>query len=279
MTTLAPPPYEGTALAEEPLAYDISNLSAKEKKELLDSASIGSATTEFDDPHAATGFNPTKTFHINAVGIRLFRLPCPSSELEIPIYDSNGSLAYMHTRAKKSSGNAVLSAADGRGDLVASTYRWGPGRDPQIAMLKRSDGQNEIKVDGKWTSRAQTFTDPATPVTFQWRYRREKVPLSSGKVKGSARVVLEVQGGEKNHVRRVAQLTRTEETRSPGSGSCAAGNGGELEVDEMAARGLGISEELVVATCMMMLKKEVDRRRAQQMMMMSAAISGAASGI
>jgi hypothetical protein len=274
-----------TGEAENTYHIDPSGLTEKEKKEFTASSDSlvsadGKASTLVDP--FVTAFSPTQILHINAQGIRAFRPPFPSSELEIPIYnDTDGALAYMSTRARVRGGNAILSAP-GRGDLVASEYRWGPGRDPVIKMLERKDGQRHIKVSGKWTSRDQMFTDSAVPIVFHWTYKkevREVVGKDGTKTTKKLTVlVMEVHGahGEKGNsdATRIAELTRGPEKRTPGSGYHNAGNGGELGIDETAAKGLGIPEELVVASCVMMLKKEIDRRRAIQAMAMSAAISG-----
>jgi hypothetical protein len=263
---------------DEQLATDVKNLSDKEKKEFLASSESILSTEAGSEFDKSQQFTSSKTLHVNAQGIGAFRLPIPSRELGIPICNADGSLAYTSTREKISSGNAVLSAPD-RGDLVASMYRFGPGRNPKLVMLKEAEGQNEITVSGKWTSRSQVFKYNPSSVTFEWRYRRERRE-SQGVIDGEAKkpkkvtlITLEVHGAGKDDVRRVAQLVRGEDARTPGTKSCSAGNGGELEIDETAAQGLGIPEELIVSSCIMMLKKEIDRRRATQFIIMSAAAS------
>jgi len=286
-TVAAPTSYlHPTGEEENTYHLDPNTLTEKEKKEFaISSESLISAdgTVSTLVGPSGTAFSPSKIFHINAQGIRAFRPPFPSRELEIPIYnDTDGSVVYVSTRARVRSGNAILSAP-GRGDLVASEYRWGPGRNPVMKMLERSEGQQEINVSGKWTSREQTFTDSAVPVVFHWVYKKEvrEVTGSDGtkKPKKLSILVMEVHGAlhdekGKSDAKRIAELVRSEEKRTPGSDSCRAGNGGELGIDEDAAKGLGIPEELVVASCIMMLKKEIDRRRAYQAMVMAAALSG-----
>ncbi|KAK0106853.1 hypothetical protein ONS95_003575 [Cadophora gregata] len=92
---------------------------------------------------------------------------------------------------------------------------------------------------------------------------------------------------------RVAQLIRSEETRTPGSRGSSAGNGGRLEcclervmgegvgVGDVKGTGVGeeerevlVDEVTVVVTCMVMLKKEIDRLRGAQIAVMSAGASG-----
>jgi hypothetical protein len=266
MSTPPPPPFTSSE-PEEPLDFDVKALSPKEKAELFETSSIETEATAVATP---SSFNSTKSLLINARGIRVLRLPFPSSELEIPVYTPDGSLAYTSTRAKRSSGNAVLSDPV-HGDLVASSYFFGPNRDPVITLLDKPEGQNEVKVSSRWTSRAQTFFFAGVPVTFEWAYTREKNALDKGKT--ITLLVLQIPGKEKgDEPRRIAQLVRDKDTRTPDTRSSDAGNGGELMVDEMAAKSMGIPEELIVATALMMLKKEIDRRRAIQM---SAIISGA----
>lgn len=59
--------------------------------------------------------------------------------------------------------------------------------------------------------------------------------------------------------KRVAALIRNDETRTPGSKSCYAGNGGKLILGEDVGAKDGLSEALVLASCLLMLKKEIDR--------------------
>jgi hypothetical protein len=271
MTSLPPPEYAASE-TEEPLNFDVKALSPTEKKELFETSSIGSTETDATATIAPTSFHITKSLLINSRGIGILRLPLPTSELEINICTPEGSIAYISTREKRSSGNAVLSSPD-RGDLVASSYFFGPGRDPVITLLNCPDGKGEVKVSGRWTSRAQTFFLSAVPVTFEWTYRREKDAIGNGK--SLTLLVLEIPGKKKgDEPKRIAQLVRGKEHRTPDSKSCSAGNGGELMIDELAVKSMGISEELIVSTCMMMLKKEIDRRRAIQFAMIAAIVSG-----
>lgn len=76
--------------------------------------------------------------------------------------------------------------------------------------------------------------------------------------------------------RRIAQLVRTEGTRTEGSTRCSAGNGGLLLIDEEACEKV-VDEALVIASCLVMLKKEVDRRRCMRVFVLSAVISAGAS--
>src|SRR6266516_2701390 len=55
-------------------------------------------------------FKPGKVLIIEAVGIRAFRLPLPSFELEIKVLDLEGNLIYTSTRQKVCSGDSILSS-------------------------------------------------------------------------------------------------------------------------------------------------------------------------
>ncbi|PVH81849.1 hypothetical protein DL98DRAFT_653752 [Cadophora sp. DSE1049] len=171
--------------------------------------------------------------------------------------------------------------------------------------------------------RTIAFTSP-THGSFEWRYcsRKEKSsfltspttspstsptssPHTTATTKPDNLLVLEKifkevdgKGKERESGRvRVAQLIRSEETRTPGSRGASAGNGGRLECclervvgDRMRERdgdgveGEGmeggkekevlVDEVTVVVTCLVMLKKEIDRLRGAQIAVMSAGASG-----
>jgi hypothetical protein len=223
-----------------------------------------------------TSFQQGSTFYIAARGIGVWRFPLPSSELEIPIYRNDGSLAYTSTRGKKSSGNCVLNHPK-IGDLVSTTYFFGPNREPILNMLQApgcsDDEANAIKIKGKWISRSTAFIMGDGRV-FEWSYAHTK----DQEGKRVNLVVLrqqeqsEVKSKGKKEGKILAQLVRGEETRAEGSKSCTAGNGGQLVLDQDATSYL--DEAVIVATCLMMLKKEIDRRRLIQIMVLSGAASG-----
>jgi hypothetical protein len=262
---LRKPQSEGPALS-----VDASKLSEKDVG-LISSPSVASSEyTDYTEADASA-FRPSKSLHINARGIGCVRLPLPSSELEILVHSADGSLAYVSTRNSTCSGNAILSEASTGTPLIASEYRFGPGRDPEMRILN-GDEEQSVAVSGKWTSRQQIFTCDAIPATFRWRYRKEK--LSEGDKKKLTVLVMEVEGRKGEAAQRLAQLVRTDDTRTPGSRPSSAGNGGELMIDELAMRLMGISEQLVVASALMMLKKEIDRRRGVQFGVL-AAVAGA----
>ncbi|KAF2183479.1 hypothetical protein K469DRAFT_710656 [Zopfia rhizophila CBS 207.26] len=256
-----------TTLTEKELEgppVDIKTLSEKEKQELStsDTISIASGTTlaPGDAP-----FYGVKSLHINTKGIPVLRLPLPPSELQISIHNPDGTLAYLSTRERRSSGNSILSDTSGN-QLIGTTYFFGPSRDPVLHILGTES--QEIRTVSKWTSRCQKFLLPDGR-TFEWEYKKEKGVGDKGK-KGTA-LALSMDG------KRMAMLVRNKDTRTEGSKGCSAGNGGELVLGRdvgMEKEGLGLSEEVVVATCLLMLKKEVDRRRTIQFMVLLSAAHG-----
>jgi hypothetical protein len=242
----------------EPL--NLQHISDKEKQELIaaDAESTISGTT-LGPPELE--FQPVRTLHVSARGIPVLRLPTPTSELQIDIYDDEGNVAYKSTRTRKCSGNSVLSDSLGR-ELIATEYFFGPNRDPVLHML--GSGKEKVLTISKWTSRTQTFLLP-NGRKFTWEYKKGSDFGAQGK-KGTG-LVMTSQG------KRIAMLIRNDETRTPGSKSCSAGNGGALILGEDVGAKEGVSEELVVATCLLMLKKEVDRRRALQFAGLAAIIT------
>lgn len=274
---------ETKSYLDEPPAYDIKDLSSAEQKDLMtESSSVRSVSTDATRV-APTNFHGSKTLLLNARGIPVLRFPIPSREMQVPITTPSGDLAYMSTRAKWTSGNAVLSNAEGK-ELIASEYQFGPNRDPKLRLLNK--GGEEIHTKSNWTSRRQEYAFQ-TGQGFIWQYVKEVDP-SPANTKGKKRsfLVLEVpvttpsspittgKGKKKQETRRVARLVRNEESRTPGTKACFAGNGGGLEIDEQALEATGLGEDLVIASCLMMLKKEIDRRRLVQAWVLTAAISG-----
>ncbi|KAK5551310.1 hypothetical protein LTR46_010671 [Exophiala xenobiotica] len=219
-------------------------------------------------------FQPITTFYVAAKGIGIVRFPIPSSELEISIYHNDRTLAYMSTRGKCSSGDAVLSHPK-LGDLDSTTYFFGPGRDPVMKLLQgpyeAESDKNILKIQGKWTSHSVAFWSPEGRL-FQWGYCCRK-EANMGKVKLMVLRLKEPSTMEDGREGRVlAQLIRSDETRTQGSSKSSAGNGGQLMLDEHATEYL--DEALIVATCLVMLKKEIDRRRFAQF----AVLGGIAAG-
>ncbi|KAL1956322.1 hypothetical protein VTO42DRAFT_7405 [Malbranchea cinnamomea] len=264
-----------------PYFRDDERLSLADKELELKSSAASISTTntavESLGPENCS-FTPGRSFFIGANGVRAIRLPFPSSQLEIPIYHSDGSLAYVSTREKKCSGNAVLSSPK-LGDLVSTSYFFGPKRDPVIRLLQSPNSdplQDEIKVTGKWTSRTQSFVAP-NGSTFIWRYVRQKGTTSAWDCcDGTSRLLVLEKKTDEGPVtgpgQRIAQLVRNKHTRPKGTSKSTAGNGGELVLARDAK--LVLDEALIVATCILMLKKEIDRRRALQFMIFCGIIVG-----
>ncbi|KAF2703744.1 hypothetical protein K504DRAFT_495291 [Pleomassaria siparia CBS 279.74] len=246
----------------ENVPVDISLLPERERRELViaETASITNGTTL----GASSSLQPVKSLTISTQGKPL-----------TPAYNTDGSIAYLSDRTQRSLGNCVLTDAD-KMEVISTTYFWGPGKDPVLHLIGAAGKNDEIKIASKWTSRAQTFVLPDDR-TFEWHYKREKgfvgIDQKGDEKKGTALVLTMEE-------KRVAALIRNDHTRTLGSKSCSAGNGGELILGELAARGKeSVSEAVVVATCQPMLKKEVDRRRTVQIGMISSNVSAQCSGI
>lgn len=245
-------------------------------------ASISSSTSSLCTLTETSSFYPTRTLMVDARGIGAFRLPIPSRQTEIAIHQQDGSEAYVSTRDKLWSGNCVLSHPK-QGNLVRTDYFFGPNREPILRLLQTSSVlPDEIKVTGQWTSRTTRFVMPSGQ-EYEWAYAKEKLNgqrinlLVLRAVDREGKEEEEADGkkqGEEVEHRRIAQLVRGAETRTPGTSRCTAGNGGELQMDEAALEGRELDAAVVVATCLVMLKKEVDRRRLIQMCVIGGGGSG-----
>ena len=249
------------------------NYREKEEKEgraSLSASSVNTLYTLNDQP-----FNPDKTLLIHAQGIRALRLPFPSRELEIAITDPDDHLTYLSTRDRICSGNSVLSSPK-LGDLIRTEYFFGPNRDPVLHLLQTTEPcQEGIRLRGEWTSRSVRFVSPSGS-ELRWHYAREKRPDGRKVNLIILSAVADADGPSQKSVQtpqRLAQLSRCDETRTPQTSRCHAGNGGALQMDSEALRAHGVDESIVVATCMVMLKKEIDRRRLVQMMIIAGASS------
>ncbi|KAJ5123822.1 uncharacterized protein N7515_007647 [Penicillium bovifimosum] len=233
--------------------------------------SVRSTSTSYTLIENSSSFRPSRILTVNAKGIGAFRLPLPSRQTEIYVYNPDGTEAYVSTRDKRYSGSAVLSHPK-RGDIIRTEYFFGPNREPIVHLLQSSsDMPQEVTVSGKWSSRTMRFGVPGGKL-FEWEYAKEKRPDGQ---KVNLIVFRAVDGdtgkGKESKGRRIAQLVRGEDTRTPGTSRSTAGNGGELQIDETAVQSAELDEAIIVATCLMMLKKEIDRRR----MIQFAIIAGA----
>ena len=235
----------------------------------------------FRNPIPELPFTPSTIFTVQAEGTRFWRFPSPSRELEIGVFngtDTSAEPIYVSTRANRSSGNAILSHHI-KGDMYATTYRFGPFREPEIRYLDASPDSKLIQDDdlgklafkistgGCVTSRAVTLKNPEDDSrALAWDYK--KTMTSSGKRKV---LVLSMKDSSKKD-KILAALVRTDDTRTPGTTKSDAGNGGLLLLDSDALNYM--DEGLIVATCLMVLKKEIDRQRMTQIALLSAMASG-----
>lgn len=233
-----------------------------------------STSTLYTLTDTSSPFSPSHTLNVDAHGIGAFRLPLPDSQTEISITDRDGNEIYVSTRDRRWSGNSVLSHPK-QGDLIRTEYFFGPNRDPVLHLLQSANlGPAELKVTSKWASHSAAFTMPHGR-DFEWAYAKEK-RADGQKVKY---IVLRALGDTRDDAkmqadRRVAQLVRCKDTRTPGTSRCFAGNGGQLQIDRAALEALEINESVVVATLLVVLKREVDRRRIIQ----AAVITGGGGG-
>lgn len=248
-----------------------TQLDAKEADARASFAS-SSTSTLCTTSQDSSSFYPSRTLNVGAKGIGAFRLPLPDRQFEITISGFDGTAAYVSGRDKRWSGNSVLSAPK-LGNLIRTEYFVGPNRDPVLRLLQTTSViPEEIKIKSKWGSRSIQFTMPAG-AEYQWSYEKEKRP-DGEKLHLVTLHAIENPDNKTNGQpnRRVAQLVRSAETRTPGTHKCSAGNGGELQIDDGALNALNLDESIVVATCLVVLKREVDRRRIIQM----AVIAGGA---
>ncbi|KAH8177969.1 hypothetical protein LIA77_03051 [Sarocladium implicatum] len=258
----------------------------------------------------APGFHPTRSFHIETAGHPLIALPFPPKPVPIPVYALSGTgqveeMVYKSMRDVATHSNScVLVRADDNSPACVTTYRFGPGRTPKLLLLPTQTPVSfpstvvtsedvaqalkaeppssvepiQITSDGYHT-RSQTMRTSLG--TFRWRYatrteRREADADSLLVLEHITSVSLADGKKTEERRRRVAQLVRSDETRTEGSTKRTAGNGGRLDVDlgewmREGRKGEGDEvERLVVASCLIMLKKEVDRRRLHQAIVLMA---------
>jgi hypothetical protein len=265
----------------------------------------------------STSFTPAVQLQIQTTGKAILSFPFPQRPETIPAIPVHpdgtaaGQPRYLSVRPVRSSGSCFLISGDptaptGGAPLSTTTYRFGPGRPPQVRLfLPGTAGTDATKPDneqldddesGAWDSfaiegqglltRAQRMRSRLG--TFEWRYasRSERKAVGADSLLILDRVVRVVRArngggaGKDEDVRTpVAQFVRNAETRSPGSRPSSAGNGGRLLVDlEMWDESEKVEREmimvLVTTTLISMLKKEVDRRRAQQIAVMAGAAGG-----
>jgi len=272
-------------------------------------------------PYGDSGaFNPTVHLQIQTAGKRLLSLPVPPRPEPIPIHrvdaatgEVEAAPTYLSLRQSRGSGNCTLVQASdpAQTPLSSTTYRFGPGRPPQVQLFDPSSPPPASSAPSSSSAAAAAAaaadeTPSAYDIfpiesrglltraqklktrlgAFEWRYatRKERKAAGADSLLVLDRVVRVFRAGgaaEEEQRTPVARLVRSAGLRSPGSSPSSAGNGGRLLIDltswsgdDAAKRDREMAEVLVVTTCVSMLKKEVDRRRAQQMAVMMAAASG-----
>lgn len=298
--SIAPPPYaDGETIELHNTVTETSSNSSLPEYAEASSSSLGAAGS-------AGTFHPTKSLQVENRGLPVIALPLPPRPHPIPVYaiaesGAVGTQLYESIRPTRGSGSCILSRVGGDA-VCTTTYRFGPGRPPKIRLLgltsiasaadtlRTAAAEEPLGAgdDEEFEVVSRGITTRAVSIrthlgTFRWRYagRSERREVGADSLLVMELVTkLALEGGKtEERYRRVAQLVRNEEFRTPGSGRSTAGNGGRLMMDlrDWMAEKKGESEQmeaLVVASCICMLKKEMDRRRMHQAM----AISGGAGG-
>ncbi|KXJ87382.1 hypothetical protein Micbo1qcDRAFT_167732, partial [Microdochium bolleyi] len=145
------------------------------------------------DSERAAGFRPTVQLSIETAGHDYSTMSW-TGDVAIPVFrldNSNTTPAYLSLRPKKNSNSAALVRGDDPGarPIMATVYRWGPGRDPRMRVYPAtgpavsiadavdkdkpvpSDGGSEFPVNTHWMSSRSADMD--TPYgRFEWRYGR-----------------------------------------------------------------------------------------------------------
>lgn len=216
---------------------------------------------------AAHGFSPGTTLTIQSLGISWFRFPLSVKELTTPVL-RDSTPVYQSVRDKRSTGSCTLTATQPTATEVArTTYSFGPGRKRAPAVAIGDEEEFRVYRSGGIC---------CANCTFQWRgercewvYEREMRPATtSSDARPLKTKLLVLYIGDGTNRRKVAELVRNNETRTKGSGSTWAGNGGALVLGD------GADEVMVVTTVLVMLKREMDRRRFHQIAMLSGAGAG-----
>ena len=231
-------------------------------------------------------FPSTNQLQIQAIGYNTNQALTGTTMENISVYRPNSDeLIYTSIRLKRSSNScALVRGSDPNSTpLIATIYRWGPGRPPRMRILPSQASttvENAINSDDvecelvkvrsrSIISRTQKFKTSFG--TFEWRYgsrseRKENYDAASLLV--LERIDSVSSPGDKTAKRgiRIAQLVRNDEYRTPGTSRFMGGNGGRLILDlSMWADDKKAStkdvEAFVVASCICMLKREADRFR------------------
>ncbi|TQW00512.1 hypothetical protein V2A60_001591 [Cordyceps javanica] len=263
--------------------------SQSESSSLPDYDTLDASTSASSAASAVASFNNTSAFQIDTAGHPLFYLPLPPKAIPIPIFrvqtdGTVGELAYESLRNKRSSGSCALVRAGhdvSEAPVCSTTYRFGPGKNPQIQLHGRLDPNETYEAQGKGlTTRAQSIRTHLG--TFEWRYasRSDRKALGASSLLLFERVTTVALAGGKSEERRsvLGMFVRNAELRTHGTHGCTAGNGGRLLLNLTEWADAKVEHEqmeiLAISSCIMMLKKEIDRRRVQQFMMMNGGGGG-----
>ncbi|KAJ6786416.1 hypothetical protein PWT90_04038 [Aphanocladium album] len=266
--------------------------SLSESSSLPDYNNLDASTSATGSASGVAAFHHTSAFQIETAGHPTFHLPTPPKPVPIPVFRVNadgtvGDMAYESLRNKRSSGSCALVRASSSGGSIAeapvcsTTYRFGPGKSPQMQLHGRLDSNEIYEVQGKgFTTRAQSIRTHLG--TFEWRYadRADRRAVGANSLLLLERVTGVALAGGKKEERRavVGMFVRSPELRTQGTSGCTAGNGGRLLLNLSDWADAKVEREqmeiLAISSCIVMLKKEIDRRRVQQFMIISGAVSG-----
>ncbi|KAL3420440.1 hypothetical protein PVAG01_08939 [Phlyctema vagabunda] len=220
-------------------------------------------------------FSPTASFHIQSDGKSPLSFPLPPKQLQISILALESSQpVYTSIRPNRRFGSCyIVDAKDkSKAAIARTTYNPGPCQEPEVSIGRDGDEKDADVFEMHsvtMTSRRVEF-ESKKHGRFEWRYGKRHERRAAGKVNDL--LILEKISGDAR--RKVAQLVRSDDTRTPGTKSTYAGNGGRLDIDVDQVNTL-----LVLATVLVMLKKEVDRLRMLQIATMSGvAVVGAEAG-
>jgi hypothetical protein len=228
-------------------------------------------------------FNPTSSLQIQAHGKTPLSFPTPGKQLEIPIFSpETGRPVYLSIKPSRRKGSCRLVSAEDLSETSISrtTYHFGPTKCPEVRIGADDDLDADVfPIATKSVFTRATVFESRKWGKFEWRYARKGERAVAGEDINNLlvleKIVLSERGREERI--RVAQLVRSEETRTPGTKAMFAGNGGRLEMalgKGEGEKGVWIDEVTVVSTCLVMLKKEIDRLRTVQIMVMSGAAGG-----
>lgn len=286
----------------------------------LSTTSLNPPDSVLDSPppySPSTTFIPVAEVQIETVGKPLWSRPLTYNRRPVLVYAvaADGSLEeqplYISKRPAGSSGSSCfLVAADDVDEtpLSATTYRFGPGRHPQVRLAGDSttidvetidaasnpESENQTMEDSfqilprGLLTRAQRFHTRLG--TFEWRYasRKERKALGADSLLILDRITKVFHSQDGSHGAKteevrtpVAHFVRNSEFRTVGSKGCSAGNGGRLQLDLRPWGDTKTEGEMVrvlaITTCLTMLKKEMDRLNMHQMAAVSTFIGAAAA--